>query len=187
MSAAAWSRLVGCKPAMASELSRFIEDELRNKGYAYDDDDPEADNPHASLMGALRVEVRGQQCAPGSVLPGGLTVAWACCAGACEGAADPAEAGQPQAGGGHRRGHPAGGGGLGFADGIAAHRRPTRCATTQLHLPTAASSTSTWWRHLPATAQLTAVAGAACSASIWLHPCGANNSCLSRGLTQWSC
>lgn len=43
---------------MASELSTFIERELKNKGYnAYDDDDPEADNPHQSLMGALRVEV----------------------------------------------------------------------------------------------------------------------------------
>ena len=42
---------------MASELSRFIEDELRNKGYAYEEDDNEVDNPHASLMGALRVEV----------------------------------------------------------------------------------------------------------------------------------
>lgn len=44
---------------MASELSRFIEDELRNKGYAYDEDEAEAnDNPHTSLIGALRVEVR---------------------------------------------------------------------------------------------------------------------------------
>eukprot|EP00879_Flechtneria_rotunda_P013050 GHRR01013630.1.p1 GENE.GHRR01013630.1~~GHRR01013630.1.p1 ORF type:complete len:343 (+),score=154.91 GHRR01013630.1:365-1393(+) len=42
---------------MASELSRFIEDELRNKGYAYDEDEAEADNPHQTLIGALRVEV----------------------------------------------------------------------------------------------------------------------------------
>lgn len=47
----------GPSSAMASELSRFIEDELRSKGYKYEDDDPEADNPTASLMGALRVEV----------------------------------------------------------------------------------------------------------------------------------
>lgn len=51
---------------MASELSKFIEDELRNKGYAYDDDDAEAnDNPHTSLIGALRVEVRESNCWPG--------------------------------------------------------------------------------------------------------------------------
>jgi len=43
---------------MASELSTFIERELKTKGFAYDEDDPEADNPHQSLMGALRVEVR---------------------------------------------------------------------------------------------------------------------------------
>eukprot|EP00879_Flechtneria_rotunda_P005869 GHRR01006175.1.p1 GENE.GHRR01006175.1~~GHRR01006175.1.p1 ORF type:complete len:187 (+),score=40.60 GHRR01006175.1:365-925(+) len=43
---------------MASELSRFIEDELRNKGYAYDEDEAEADNPHQTLIGALRVEAR---------------------------------------------------------------------------------------------------------------------------------
>lgn len=44
--------------AMASELSSFIENELRSKGYAYDEDDAEAnDNPHTSLIGALRVEV----------------------------------------------------------------------------------------------------------------------------------
>jgi hypothetical protein len=40
---------------MASELSQFIESELRQKGYAYEDDE---ENPHASLIGALRVEVR---------------------------------------------------------------------------------------------------------------------------------
>jgi hypothetical protein len=39
---------------MASELSQFIESELRQKGYAYEDDE---DNPHATLIGALRVEV----------------------------------------------------------------------------------------------------------------------------------
>jgi hypothetical protein len=39
---------------MASELSQFIESELRQKGYAYEDDE---DNPHANLIGALRVEV----------------------------------------------------------------------------------------------------------------------------------
>lgn len=45
---------------MASELSRFIETELRNKGFDYneEEEDLEADNPHQSLMGALRVEVR---------------------------------------------------------------------------------------------------------------------------------
>lgn len=45
---------------MASELSTFIEKELRTKGIAdYDDeDDVEADNPHQSLMGALRVVSR---------------------------------------------------------------------------------------------------------------------------------
>jgi len=42
---------------MASELSQFIEKELRNKGYAYEDDNAEADNPHQTLIGALRVEV----------------------------------------------------------------------------------------------------------------------------------
>lgn len=42
---------------MASELSSFIETELKNKGYAYEEEDVEADNPHQSLMGALRVEV----------------------------------------------------------------------------------------------------------------------------------
>jgi hypothetical protein len=41
-------------PKMASELSQFIESELRQKGYAYEDDE---DNPHATLIGALRVEV----------------------------------------------------------------------------------------------------------------------------------
>lgn len=41
---------------MASELSQFIESELRQKGYAYEDD--AADEPHQSLIGALRVEVR---------------------------------------------------------------------------------------------------------------------------------
>lgn len=52
---------------MASELSRFIEDELRNKGYAYDEDEAEAnDNPHTSLIGALRVEVgQADVCAEG--------------------------------------------------------------------------------------------------------------------------
>ncbi|KAI8463150.1 MAG: hypothetical protein J3K34DRAFT_445072 [Monoraphidium minutum] len=43
---------------MASELSTFIERELKNKGFSNYDDDPEADNPHQSLMGALRVEAR---------------------------------------------------------------------------------------------------------------------------------
>ena len=41
---------------MASELSTFIEKELKNKGYQYDEEDPAAEN--ASLMGVLRVEVR---------------------------------------------------------------------------------------------------------------------------------
>eukprot|EP00775_Hariotina_reticulata_P005141 gene5141-5381_t len=36
----------------------FIEKELRNKGYAYEDDNAEADNPHQTLIGALRVEAR---------------------------------------------------------------------------------------------------------------------------------
>jgi len=45
---------------MASELSQFIESELRNKGYAYEDE--EADNPHQTLIGALRVEVRPSCC-----------------------------------------------------------------------------------------------------------------------------
>lgn len=44
----------GCSIMGASELSQFIEQELKNKGYAYEDDE---DNPHATLMGALRVEV----------------------------------------------------------------------------------------------------------------------------------
>lgn len=42
---------------MASELSTFIESELRNKGYAYDEEEGGADAPHQSLIGALRVEV----------------------------------------------------------------------------------------------------------------------------------
>jgi hypothetical protein len=45
---------------MASELSAFIEKELKNKGYAYDEEDPDDANPHRSLMGALRVEVRAE-------------------------------------------------------------------------------------------------------------------------------
>jgi hypothetical protein len=39
------------------------QDELRNKGYAYDEDEAEADNPHQTLIGALRVEVRAACCA----------------------------------------------------------------------------------------------------------------------------
>lgn len=35
----------------------LLQDELRNKGYAYDEDEAEADNPHQTLIGALRVEV----------------------------------------------------------------------------------------------------------------------------------
>lgn len=45
---------------MASELSRLIEDELRHKGYAVDDDKEDEEAPHQALlgkMGALRVEV----------------------------------------------------------------------------------------------------------------------------------
>lgn len=49
--------LAGITSMGASELSQFIEQELKNKGYAYEDDE---DNPHATLMGALRVEV-GQE------------------------------------------------------------------------------------------------------------------------------
>jgi hypothetical protein len=41
---------------MASELSSFIEKELKSKGYDYRDED-DVENPHQSLMGALRVEV----------------------------------------------------------------------------------------------------------------------------------
>ncbi len=50
---------------MASELSSFIENELRNKGFAYDaeEDSEAADNPHTSLIGALRVEVRSCEAA----------------------------------------------------------------------------------------------------------------------------
>lgn len=58
---------------MASELSQFIESELRQKGYAYEDDE---DNPHANLIGALRVEVwsdkQQQQAEPD--WPGGPVV-----------------------------------------------------------------------------------------------------------------
>ena len=40
---------------MASELSKFIEDQLQHKGlYA----DPDDEAPDQALMGALRVEVR---------------------------------------------------------------------------------------------------------------------------------
>jgi hypothetical protein len=55
---------------MASELSTFIEKELKSKGYNYDEEDPDnphqslmGHNPHQSLMGALRVEV-GAPAAP---------------------------------------------------------------------------------------------------------------------------
>ncbi len=41
---------------MASELSSFIEQQLRQQGVDVEADDVEADNPHQSLMGALRVE-----------------------------------------------------------------------------------------------------------------------------------
>jgi hypothetical protein len=45
---------------MASELSRLIEDELKNKGlYVEDEEEPtDEEAPHQALMGALRVEVR---------------------------------------------------------------------------------------------------------------------------------
>ena len=52
---------------MASELSNFIEKELRTQGYAYDEEEPETSNEHQSLMGALRVEVRG--CLPRRARP----------------------------------------------------------------------------------------------------------------------
>lgn len=63
---------------MASELSQFIESELRQKGYAYEDDE---DNPHANLIGALRVEVWSDKheqqqliAVPGGMLPAGLNI-----------------------------------------------------------------------------------------------------------------
>jgi hypothetical protein len=53
---------------MASELSKFIEDELRLKGIAFDEEEA----PHQTLMGALRVEVRcrlRQRCASAAPAP----------------------------------------------------------------------------------------------------------------------
>ena len=46
---------------MASELSKFIEDELRLKGINFEDEEA----PHQALMGALRVEVGRARRGPG--------------------------------------------------------------------------------------------------------------------------
>ncbi len=43
-----------------SDLSKFIEEELKGKGMQFEEEDEEEDNPHQSLMGILRVEVGGE-------------------------------------------------------------------------------------------------------------------------------